>query len=137
MLILEVQHKTIFTKFNEVYKDCEILINGSPQLHPLFCLKANCPKNANCMNKLAHRIKYIFDNFKLADLLVLYFKYPDRPNSIRAGIFWRDMREPRLITMNQSAWEKLKSMGIVYEFNIPDHLFDKPTENKLISIRKT
>ena len=71
------------------------------------------------MEKLAKRVKAIFDAFPTAKLLLLYFKYRDRPNSLRAGVFWRDMSEPRIITMNPGAWEKMKQLGTVYEWNLP------------------
>jgi hypothetical protein len=78
------------------------------------------------MGNLAKRVKYIFDQFPTADLLLLYFSYRDRPGSQRAGIFWRDFREPRYITMNRAAWERMKAMGTVYEWQLPNSLFLGP-----------
>ena len=75
------------------------------------------------MEKLAKRVKHIFDTFERTELLILYFKYRDHPTRLRAGVFWRDLREPRLITMNPYAWEKLKEIGTVYEYTLPDVLF--------------
>jgi hypothetical protein len=131
MLILEVQELTIFTKLKDVYPECFLLIEQASSLFPLRCLKDHCPRNANCMEKLANRVKYVFDSFPKAQLLVLYFAYPDRPGATRAGIFWRDMREPRFITMNRSGWEKMKQMGVVYEWQLPDDLFLKPLSSAL------
>ena len=123
MYVLDVQKHTIFIKMQEVFPECTLQIEGAPNLHPFFCLVSNCFRNANCMGKLATRIKYIFDQWPKAQLLILYFSYQDRPGSQRAGLFWRDMREPRYITMNRTAWVKLKKMGIVYEWGLPAELF--------------
>lgn len=75
------------------------------------------------MEKLAKRVKYIFDTFEEAQLLVLYFKYRDKPGSLRAGLFWKDMSEPRCITMNPYAWKTMKELGVVYEWELPPSLF--------------
>ncbi len=69
------------------------------------------------------RVKYIFDTFPSADLLLLYFRYHDFPKKHRSGVFTRNLDEPRYITFNPHAWEKIKSMGTVYEWNLPDSLF--------------
>lgn len=124
MLVLEVYKKTLFIKVDWVYPECKFLIGKEPKLYPFLCLKDHCPRNMNCMDKLAHRVKYIFDSFPEAKLLILYFTHHDS-TSRRAGVFWRDMREPRFITMNRSYWEKLKKIGIVYEWELPDSLFLK------------
>lgn len=132
MYLLEVNTKTIFAKLKDVFPECEVLIQDAQQLYPLRCLKDHCPRNANCMEKLAHRVKYIFDNFKEAQLLILYFAYRDRPGSTRAGLFWRDMREPRFITFNRASWEKMKEVGVIYEWTLPQSLFLGQTDQKLI-----
>jgi hypothetical protein len=133
MYLLEVRAKTIFAKLRDVYPECEFLIGDAPQLYPLRCLKDHCPRNANCMEKLVHRVKWFFDTFPNAHLLILYFAYRDRPGSTRAGLFWRDMDEPRFITMNRSSWEKMKSIGSIYEYNLPDALFLKSSQKSIIA----
>lgn len=122
MYILEVNKKTLFTKFLEVYPECEFLIRDQSNLYPLLCLQSSCPRAANCMEKLARRVKELFDAFPQAELLVLYFKYRDAPGKLRAGVFWKDMREPRFITMNPGAWKKFKEIGEVYEWELPSEL---------------
>lgn len=128
MYFLEIQKKTLLTKFVEVFPECEFLIQDQDQLFPLRCLLGDCHRNSNCMETLVRRIKYIFDRFEDAHLLVLYFKYRDNPKQLRAGVFWRDLREPRYIVVNPYAWEKLKEIGTVYEWNLPDSLFLGKTE---------
>ena len=122
MLILEVNKRTLFAKCLEVYPECTFLIMDQPQLHPLICLKSSCPRNQRCMEKLARRVKAIFDAFPESQLLVLYFKYRDAPNQLRAGIFWKDMREPYFRVLNPGAWSTFKRIGIVYEWELPQEL---------------
>ena len=123
MLVLEVQKKTLFIKLKDVYPECAVLIEGESRLHPLICLKSSCPKNANCMEKLAKRVKYTFEQWPESEVLLLYFTYKDRPESLRGGIFYPDMREPRLITFNKHSWDLLKRKGKVYEWQMPNELF--------------
>jgi hypothetical protein len=123
MLILEVKQQTLFVKLKDVYPECEFLISDQEQLHPFICFTSHCHRNANCMEKLAGRVKYIFDGFPHAQLLLLYFSYRDKPASQRAGVFWRDLREPKYIVFNRTAWEKMKQIGTVYEWNLPDSFF--------------
>jgi hypothetical protein len=126
-LVLRIEGKTgatIFLKLNSLYPECEFLINDLQHLAPLHCLQAEfCPRNQNCMENLVARIRYLFDTFPDAQAVLLYFRYRDRPGSHRAGVFWRDMREPRLITFNRAAWEKCKQIGTVLAWRLPDELF--------------
>ncbi len=122
MYILEVNERTLFTKFDEIYAECKFLIEDQPQLYPLICLNSHCHRAMNCMEKLAKRVNALFDAFPKAQLLILYFKYRDAPDRLRAGVFWRDMREPRYIVMNPGAWEKMKQIGTVYEWELPREL---------------
>ena len=119
MFILEVNKKSLFTKFENVYPECTFLIDDEPNLHPLICLRGPCHRQANCMTKLAHRVKAMFDAFPEAELLMLYFKYRDLPNKVRAGVFHSDLREPRYINFNLSAWKKLKEDGTIFEWELP------------------
>jgi hypothetical protein len=122
MYILEVNKRTLFAKFLEVYPECSFLIEDQPKLYPLICLESSCHRAQNCMNKLANRVKAIFDAFPESQLLVLYFKYRDAPNRLRAGIFWKDMREPYFRVLNPGAWDTFKRIGTVYEWELPMEL---------------
>ena len=129
-LVLEINKRTLFIKLTSLFPECEFLISDVEKLHPLICLRGVCHRNANCMDKLVRRVKYVFDTFKEAKLLILYFSYRDQPGSQRAGVFWRDLREPRYFVMNRTGWEKMKEIGIVYDWPIPDSIF-LPSEDKL------
>ena len=139
--VLEVKsaksgRSVIFMKLNDVYQECSFLIEDEPQLHPLICLKDRCHRGLNCMEKLANRVKYIFDVWTSADVLLLYFSYRDFPKKQRAGIFTREMDEPRYITMNPHAWKKIKELCTVYEWRLPDSILLGGSGDKLHQIGK-
>lgn len=127
----------LFLKLRDLYPECSFLIEDLDQMFPLRCIADDgCPRNQNCMEKLARRLQYVFDTFKDVKTILLYFRWRDRPGSHRAGVFWRDMREPRYITFNVFAWEKLKKIGQAYEWTIPDELFlQTKVSDSLIQIR--
>lgn len=140
MYILEIQEKTLFARLNDVFPECAVLIEHAPKLYPLRCLVDDgCHRNSNCMEKLARRVKHMFEVFEKAELLILYFKWPDRPDSIRCGVFWRDMREPYYRTINRSSWEIFKEKGTVYSWEMPQWLLlgaEPPKDdNKLVQLR--
>lgn len=130
---LVVSKKTLFIKLQDVYPECWQLILGEPQLHPLICLKGDCHRSANCMEKLANRVKYIFDQFSEAELLILYFKYPGYTNFM-CGEFWKDMREPRFSVVNPGSWIKFKEIGEIFEWHLPDSFFLGPTKLTQVSL---
>ena len=69
------------------------------------------------MEGLAKRVHYFFDNVVFdAELIIAYFKYHDRPQSIRAGIFFRNMDEPRVMTLNPYAFKKFQREGDTYKW---------------------
>lgn len=118
------QHKTAFVKLEYLFPECSLLIEGKDQLYPLKCLESSCPANANCMEGLAKRVHYFFDKVTLdAELIIAYFKYPDRPQSIRAGIFHRDMENPRVATLNPWAFKKFQKEGEAYKWLPPAEFY--------------
>lgn len=127
-LVLQVEsvtgRNTVFMKLKDLFPECELLIRTSPQLFPLRCLfDDGCHRGQGCMDKLAHRVKFVFDTFPTADLLMLYFRHHDRPQSHRAGVFWRSMEAPQYVTFNRATWERMKQVGQVYRWSIPNELF--------------
>lgn len=119
--------KTMFIKMKDVYPECEFYIRSNPKLHPFICLKEDnsCHVGMNCMMILAKRVNYIFEQFSDVHLLFLYFSYPDKPGSQRAAAFWRPEfdRDPKYLTFNRSAWENIKSKGMIFKWSLPDSLF--------------
>ena len=134
------QQHSVFMPLRFLYPECFALIDGKPQLHPMLCLRDVCHANANCMETLAKRVNYVFTELApTGKQLFGYFKYPDRPKSIRAGWFDRELNEPKLMVLNGSAFEKFKNEGISYSW-VPtnDFLFPArsstliPAENLLV-----
>lgn len=114
----------LFIKLDSLFPECSFQIKDLVQLFPLHCLKNNfCPRNLNCMGKLANRVKLVFDTFPDAVYLLLYFKWRDKPDSHRAGLFSKDLQEPRFLTLNRSSWEKMKEIGVIYSWNLPEKVF--------------
>lgn len=118
MYFLLMSRKTALFKFNDLFPECALYIEKHPQIEPTMCLRetAACTVGHNCMETLAKRIKVLFEEvLDGVDLLILYFKKRNMPG-MGAAVFWRDFREPRVITMNQGAWNKIKERGWVYQF---------------------
>ena len=124
--VLQVTSRTgkvvVFLKLRDLFPECFFYIEHSPQLFPFRCLRDNGCVHS-CMEKLVKRVKYVFDTFKDAQLLLLYFSWRDQPGSQRAGVFWRDFSEPRYMTFNRKGWAKMKEIGTVYSWRLPDNLF--------------
>lgn len=132
MYYFTYQDKTAFIPLKAVYPECYVLRQDHPTTNPLQCLTVgDCPGNRQCMNTLAHRVHYLFDKVVLdSELILLYFK--DHKGSIKAGIFYRDMSEPRVITCNRSAFDKFMTGGVVQEWTPPDEFFLIQSVNDLI-----
>lgn len=111
------QEKTVFMPFKFLYPECFFHIKDHPKLYPMQCfLTDSCP-GSNCGEILAKRVHYLFENiFPQAELLVSYFKYRDKPNSIRAAVFTEDFATPRLITVNPWAFKKFQKAGVPYKW---------------------
>lgn len=114
----------LFLKLKDLFPECMFQIEDAPQLFPFICLRQeSCPRNHNCMGKLVKRLEAVLEVWKDVDLVFLYFSWPDMPGSQRAGVFWRDMREPRYITFNRSSWEKMKAVGTIFRWHLDDSVF--------------
>lgn len=109
------QGKSIFMPLRYLYPECFSLIEKQDQLYPLLCLKSDCPANKGCADILAKRVHYIFNQVVPAgELLIAYYRYRDRPNSIRGGIFTKDMKEPYVSVLNPWAFRKFQKEGVSY-----------------------
>lgn len=107
--------KTAFMPLRYVYPECIVLRKDQPQTEGLQCLNTSCPVNAACMDVLARRIHYLFENvFPECELLLVYFK--NEKGSIRAGVFYKDMREPYVMTCNRSGFAKFQREGTAFSW---------------------
>lgn len=85
------------------------------------------------MDILAKRINYLFTHVVPdAKQIIAYFKYRDRPNSIRAGVFTRDLDEPAVMTLNQSAFRKFQREGFSFSWFPTDEFLLMAPVQKLI-----
>lgn len=130
------QGHSVFMPLKYIYPECVTLIEKYDQLSPLHCLRNDhCPANKGCMDVLVNRINYLFTNvIPDGKQIIAYFKYRDRPESIRAGIFDRDLSEPKLMTLNRSAFQKFQREGIAFTW-VPsgEYLLMRP-DTKLIPV---
>lgn len=126
------QTKTVFIPLRYIYPECMVLIERHQQLSPLHCLSHDhCPANANCMEVLAKRVNYFFTHVVPdVELMIAYFRYRDRPNSIRAGVFTKGLEEPRVMTVNPFAFRKFQQDSVSFTWVPPDEfLFMGPSSN--------
>jgi len=130
------QKHSIFIPLRYVYGECLTLIDKHDQLSPLHCLKNDvCPANIGCMDVLAKRVNYLFTHVvPEGKLLVAYFKYRDKPESIRAGVFDRELSEPRVMTLNQSAFKKFQREGMSFTWMPTDDYWLMPRTLGLIPV---
>ena len=111
--------KTVFFKFQDIFPECFLHREGYQQIEPLQCLQDDgaCHVNHNCMEILSKRVHVLFQEvLPTVEVMILYFRKLNG-QQYGAGLFWRDMREPRVITMNASAWTYAKHRGRVYAFS--------------------
>lgn len=109
--------KTILIPFRYVYPECLQLIERYDRVYPLLCLKSDqCPANKNCMSTLAHRVNYLFTELEpQAELVVAYFKYRDT-NVVRAGVFDRELAEPKLMRIHPDGLKSLLPKGVTKQW---------------------
>jgi len=110
--------KTAFFKLSDIYGECALYQKDSPLLEPVVCLQFenSCHVGRNCIEKLVKRIHILFNEIvPYTRLIILYFRKRNIPG-LGGAIFFRNMKEPRIITMNPYAWKKIKERGLLYKF---------------------
>lgn len=112
------QQKTVFIPLRYVYPECMILIKDHPQMFPLRCFQEDgCPVVANCSEIIVNKINYLFQEvIPTAELIVAYYKYHDRPTSIRGATFTRNLDSPNIRLLNPYAFKKFIREGIAYNW---------------------
>jgi len=118
MYFLLMSRKTSLFKLNEIFPECALYREQHPRIEPMVCLQETtaCTVGCNCMENLAKRLRVLFEEvLNGVDLVVLYFKKRNL-HGMGGLVLWRDFREPRVITVNPTAWNKIKDRGWVYEF---------------------
>ena len=122
---LQLSSKSSFWKVDDVFPECLLYREHAPRIDPLICIKENtCHVGHNCMEILVKRVHALFDEVvpKYVNLILLYFKKRNT-NGIGAGVFWRDFRTPRIITLNPGGWRTVKARGEVFRFTPGESFF--------------
>ena len=111
--------KTAFFRLKDIFGECFVYREQSPLIEPVICFREDhvCHVGKNCLPSLAKRIYVLFEEvLPNVELIILYYRKRNIPG-IGAGLFRRDMRESRTITVNPSAWNVIKSRGTIFRFN--------------------
>lgn len=119
MYFVVFSKKTAFFKLDSVLPECFLYREESPQLEPLICLLEDgaCHAGKNCMETLVKRLHVLFEEIlHNVDMIILYFRQRYDPNSIGCGIFWRNLKDFQVRTVNRSAWDVIKDRGEVFQF---------------------
>lgn len=114
--------KTSFWKLDDLFPECSFYREKCPRIDPLICLRENsCHVGSSCMQTIGNRLQALFDTIlpKWVQLVLLYYK---KQCGLGAGVFWRDFREPYIITMNSGAWARVKLRSEIYKF-LPGNSF--------------
>jgi len=112
------QEKTTFIPLKYLYPECMVLIEDHPQMYPLKCMvEDGCPANANCGEIIVRRVNYLLQEIMPeTEMLIAYFKYRDRPNSIRGAVFNRNLDPPTIDILNPYAFRKFMREGTTYQW---------------------
>jgi hypothetical protein len=115
------QGHSLFIPLRNLYPECMVLIEPHERLSPLQCFKTHCHAMKGCPEVLARMVNYLFTHVcPSAQMIYAYFKYRDRPQSIRAGVFDRDLNEPKVIIVNPWGFRKYQKEGVAFEWHPPD-----------------
>jgi len=119
MYFVVFSRKTSFFKLKDVFPECFYYREDSPQLEPLICLVEDnaCHVGKNCMEVLCKRLHVLFEEIlQDVDMMLLYYRKRYDPSSIGCGIFWRNLKDFQVRTINKSAWGMIKSRGEIFQF---------------------
>lgn len=134
---LVLSSKTAFFKLDNIFPECALYRDQSPRIEPLICLAEDmaCTVGHACMDTAVRRLKMLFSEIvPTAELILLYYRKRCVPG-IGAGVFWKDFREPRIITVNPKSWERVKFRGVAFQFSPSESFFlsgqsEKPQESQ-------
>jgi hypothetical protein len=125
-----VTGRTLYCRQRDLFPECSVYIQDSPQLHPFLCFRDHCHVGRGCFDTLARRVVALYDavspRFPRAKSLIVYFRFPNRqaPREMKSylgiGGAWIDCtwaRPPRLINprhgyvLNPGGWKRLVELG--------------------------
>ena len=72
---------------------------------------------ANCGEIIVNKVNYLFQEVvPKVEIIVAYYKYRDRPRSIRGAIFNRNLDPPNIRILNPYGLKKFIREGITYNW---------------------
>lgn len=112
------KEKTMFMPLRYIYGECWGLIEHHPQMFPLKCFVTDgCPVTANCGEIIVNRVNYLFEEVvPKVEIIVAYYKYRDRPKSIRGAIFNKNLDPPSISILNPYAFRKFIREGTAFQW---------------------
>ena len=122
---VQMSSKTAFFKLQDIFPECFFYRDSSPRIEPLVCLQEDnaCSVGSNCMETLVRRLHMLFEEVvPTAELVILYFKSRNDKH-IRAGVFYRNLKDFRIITMNPFGWKAIKQRGKIFKFTPTQNFF--------------
>ena len=115
MYFLVLSGRNAFFRLKDVLPECFLYRESSPGIDPLICLDSNvCHVGKNCMETLVRRLSKLFEGFKNFELVVLYFK--SNSGSLKMGIFFSNLKDFEVRTMNPYGWKRIQSRAKAYQF---------------------
>jgi hypothetical protein len=140
MYFVVFSSKTAFMKLQDTFPECFLYRENSPQIEPLVCLREehSCHVGHNCMEILCKRVHVLFHEILTGtQILVLYYKKRNT-NGLGASVFWKEgNREPRIITMNPYAWNRIKQRGSVFQFTASPEFYLSGTSSEPVETQKS
>ncbi len=145
--------QTAFLHLKDLYGECFVLIEPHEQLTPMQCFYTECHANRNCGETIARRVNFLFDRVfsSKVNMVVAYFKYRDRPQSIRGIVFIRpgysipednpfmsgaasSGTDPRVMILNRSAFNRCKKEGKLFQWVPSDEYLYLGNDNTIIPV---
>lgn len=118
-----VSDKTILIPLRQIYPECAVLLAGSPNAENLQCLRyGTCNQSVDtCMRILAERVDKFFRlQPEERTHMLAYYKTPS--GSLRGCWFTSDFDEPKVVTCNKHAFDRLRYYGEIHSWE-PDSSF--------------
>ena len=113
------KNKTVFMPLRYIFPECSFLIKDHPQMYPLRCfVEDGCPAAVRCnVEIIANKVNFLFQEvIPSAEIIVAYYKYRDRPRSVRGAIFNRNLDSPKIRLLNPYAFTKFVREGTTYNW---------------------